>query len=80
MDREYGQAQIGKTLSNLNENEKRWRKDYLFNGLFKLIYMYSQYMWLYYDNTDDTEMYDAYEKLNVIYSSLHLATSKINRI
>jgi len=42
--------------------------------------MYSQYMWLYYDNTDDTEMYEAYEKLNVIYSSLHLATSKINRI
>jgi hypothetical protein len=42
--------------------------------------MYSQYMWIYYDNTDDQEMYQAYEKLNVIYSTLHLATSKINRI
>ena len=37
-------------------------------------------MWLYYDNTDDQEMYAAYERLNVIYSSLHLATSKVNRI
>lgn len=67
IDKEYGKIQIGKSQTNFNENDKLWRKDYIFNGLLKSIYMYTQYIWLYFYNTDDDKMYDAYKRLHEIY-------------
>jgi len=35
------------------DNELSWIIDYLLNGILKLVYMYSQFMWAFYDNIED---------------------------
>lgn len=51
--------------------ELDWIIDYLLNGILKLVYMYCQFVWAFYDNTDDKKQVEASDHLTEIYESLN---------
>jgi hypothetical protein len=49
------------------DTELSWVSDYIFGGILKLVYMYSQFIWAFYDNSGDDKMALAYDSITNIY-------------